>query len=313
MIYNLFLFITGVALLYLASNWLVKGAASLSFSLSIRPIIVGVSIVSFATSAPEFFVSLIAAIKGSIGISIGNVIGSNIMNIAVGIGLSAVLIPFTANKESISFEPVFMIGITLLFWILCVDNLLDRRDGAVLILSLLIFLIYSAVFAKNKKSVPVPAGEKKYIFNLFLITVGIAGLITGANLIVKVSVFIARLAGLSEIFIGASVAAVGTSMPEIATSIAAIRKGEEELSVGTVIGSNIFNICLVMGTIGLINPIRIDPSLNNFDFPTMMFLAALLFVFLRGKSKIGRIKGSILLSVSFAYIAISYFLNNAPK
>mmetsp|Transcript_13669 Transcript_13669/g.6764 ORF Transcript_13669/g.6764 Transcript_13669/m.6764 type:complete len:300 (-) Transcript_13669:440-1339(-) len=286
MTYNIFALLFGITLLCAGSNWLVNGTSALALSFSIRPIIVGLTILAFATSAPEFFVSLIAIAKGSVGVSIGNIIGSNITNITLGIGLSAIVKPLIVDKK---IEILFMIGVSFLFWLLCIDGLLGRLDGYILLICLAAFLIYGLFFAKYKNNYEIKEytiskkKSKRYLVNTFFIISGFMGLLLGSNLIVKSAIFMAKALEFSETFVGLSIVAVGTSLPEIATSIAAVEKNENDLLIGNVVGSNIFNICLVMGTIALLSPLKIEIGLNRFEFPMMIMISILLFIFCKKK------------------------------
>ncbi len=302
----------GLALLYIGSTVLVEGAASTAIMFAIRPVIVGLTIVSLATSAPELLVSLVAAIKGSGGISIGNIIGSNVINITLVLGISALLKPVSVKKQVARIEIPYMILVSLVFWILCLDSDLGRTDGIILLLLLLVFLVYGILTAKdNNKGCPdtpspVRSG-KKILKNGIYIVLGIIMLGVGADFVVTEAIVIANKIGLSQTFIGISVVALGTSLPELATSAVAAARNESDISVGNVVGSNLFNICLVMGTVGMFNPMAINPELHSFQFPFMLFITVLLgSVAFLGRG-VNKKTGTLFIALFFIYIVVSYF------
>ena len=301
--------ISGLFLLYQGSEWIVDSASSLAVSFSIKPIIIGLTIVAFATSAPELLVSLTAAYKGSGGVSIGNIIGSNIINIALVIGCTAILKPIEINKESVRFELPFMIFVSALFWIMCIDGKLGRIDGIILLFILAFFLLYGILNAKANivcQSDIKTNSKKSILKDSFFIILGLIGLALGADLTVKGAIGIATEMGLSELFIGMSIVAMGTSLPELTTSLIAIKKGKNEISLGNVVGSNLFNICMVMGIVGVLNPIPIAKKLNYFEFPAMIFISLMLLIFSKIEYKITKKHGYFFIScfVIFLYVII---------
>jgi cation:H+ antiporter len=312
MLFNSLLLIAGIVLLYFGSEWMVKGSASLALSMMIRPIIIGLTIVAFATSAPELLVSIIAAFKGSSGVSIGNILGSNVANIGLVLGLSATTRPLTIDRKLIKREMPYMALVSTLFWILCADGRVGRIDGLILLGAFLLFMIWSIITAKDTpdKEVVLDAAENRGVFLcMAMILAGTAGLMLGANLMVKSAIYLARTFGMSELFIGLSIVAVGTSLPELATSVVAGIKGEHDISVGNVVGSNIFNICLVIGSVGLLNPMDVETRLNMFEFPAMLILSLVLFVLTGTGRRLGRISG-ILFTISYLfYVGGSYILS----
>ncbi len=302
--------ISGLILLYLGSSLLVEGASSTAFLFAVRPVIVGLTIVSLATSAPELLVSLVAAVKGSGGISIGNILGSNAINIALVLGISAIVKPVAIHGQIIKVEIPYMIGVSVIFWVLCMDSHIGRGDGFILLGLLIVFLAYSLITAKEKTDITVPPAPapqlKRILKNIVFIAGGIVMLAYGANFVVGEAIDIAQKIGLSQTFIGISIVALGTSLPELATSAVAAAKGENDISVGNVIGSNLFNICLVMGTVGLLNPMDLDPELHRFQFPFMIFICLLLGGICWIKRSIGKISGFVFVFVFILYIVVSY-------
>ncbi len=298
----------GVILLYAGSWVLVEGAVSTAAMFAVRPVIIGLTIVSFATSAPELLVSLVAAIKGSGGISIGNIIGSNIINIALVLGVSAVIKPIRIKKQTIKIDIPYMIIISGVFWLLCLDSEIGRKDGIILLGLLLVFLIYGLLTAKdqNRTSKNLRLSPASMVKNIAFIFVGIVMLAYGARFVVQEAIVIATRIGLSQTFIGISVVALGTSLPELATSAVAAARGDSDISVGNVVGSNLFNICLVMGTVGLFNPMHIDADLHYFHFPFMIGISLLLGGLAFRYRQLGKFSGYSFITLFIFYIFISY-------
>jgi len=301
--------ILGLTLLFIGSTLLVEGAASTAIMFAVRPVIVGLTIVAFATSTPELLVSLVAAFKGSGGISIGNILGSNVINIALVLGISAAIKPISIKKQIISIEIPYMIFISFIFWMLCLDSTIGRLDGFILFSLLIIFLIYSIITAKDKNNIIVSDKPSflKISKNLFFIIIGIVMISYGASFVVQEAILLAEKIGLSQTFIGISIVAFGTSLPELATSAVAAAKGESDISVGNVVGSNLFNICLVMGTVGLFNPMAIDKTLHYFQFPFMMFICFVLGLIAYFNQGISKKSGYFFIILFILYILISYF------
>ncbi|MBU1341792.1 MAG: calcium/sodium antiporter [Proteobacteria bacterium] len=303
-----FILILGLILLYIGSSLLVEGAASTAIMFAVRPAIVGLTIVSLATSAPELLVSLVAALKGSGQISIGNILGSNVINIALVLGISAVIKPVVIKQQIIKIEIPYMIFTSLIFWLLCMDSHIGRLDGYILFFLLFVFLVYGVTTAKDKdnKTMMGKLSFPALLKNIFFIVVGIVMLSYGANFVVQEAITIAVKIGLSQTFIGISVVALGTSLPELATSAVAAARGESDISVGNVVGSNLFNICLVMGVVGIFNPMTIDKNLHNFQFPFMLFICFALGLVAYLNQGIGKKTGYAFISLFIVYIIISY-------
>lgn len=304
-----FVLISGLVLLYAGSTLLVEGAASTAVLFAVRPVIIGLTIVSLATSAPELLVSLVAAIKGSQGISIGNILGSNAINISLVLGISALIKPVNIASQIIKIDIPYMICVSLIFWILCFDSYIGHFDGIVLISLLIIFLIYSIRSAKEKngnQTVAEPVRIKTIFKNILFVCAGIIMLSYGANFVVREAIQIAEKIGLTQTFIGISVVALGTSLPELATSAVAASKGQSDISVGNVVGSNLFNICLIMGVVGIFNPMRIDSGLHMFQFPFMALICLVLGGVAYSRQKIEKATGFLFILLFAVYIFISY-------
>lgn len=310
--------VLGLVLLVFAADYLVKGAASIAAGVGISPLIVGLTVVSFGTSAPELAVSLASAFKGQADLAVGNVIGSNIFNVLVVLGLSAVIIPLVVHRQLIRFDVPVMIFLSILLYALSFDGLISRTDGLILFG---LALVYVGILIRKSKQDKDPAvlkelesefglkeGEKvdpQWLKNLFLIAVGMGGLVLGSQLLVNGAVDIARYFGVSELIIGLTIVSVGTSLPEVATSVVAAFKGEKDIAVGNVVGSNIFNIVLVLGLSSVVAPEGIAVSQEAIDFDMLVMLAVALVtvpVFLYGYG-VGRIGGVFFLGFYGAYLA----------
>lgn len=308
MFLNLLILFVGIFLLYYGSNWLVTGASEVALAMAVRPAVVGLTVVALATSAPELLVSLLAAAEGASGVSVGNILGSNVINIALVLGLSALIKPVSINKQLVARELPYTLAATILFWFLCMDGDISRVDGAVLVTILIVFLIYSVATARDINNAGYAQTRKSYMRNGFLITAGLIAIAVGADRVVTSAVFIARSFNFSELFIGISIVAIGTSLPELATSVVAAVKKQSDISVGNIVGSNLFNICLVMGTVGLLNPIQISSGLNRFEFPAMVMITLFLYIFALFSHKINRVHGVFFIICFFIYNVTAYGL-----
>lgn len=308
MLLQISILILGLSMLYAGSWVLVEGSVSTATLFAVRPVIIGLTLVSLATSAPELVVSLVAAVKGSGGISIGNIIGSNVINITLVLGLSATIKPVAIKKQVVKIEIPYMVLISLIFWFLCRDCEISRHDGIILLLLLGVFIFYGIYTAKDKNPAD-PSIKFSYLLvfkNILFVATGIIMLAYGANFVVKEAISIATQIGLSQTFIAISVVALGTSLPELATSAVASSKGQSDISVGNVVGSNLFNICLVMGTVGLFNPMTISSDLHFFQFPYMIFICILLAAIAFYNSNISKFSGIVFIFLFILYIFISY-------
>jgi len=303
------LLVAGLVLLYYGSEFLVRGAASTAILFAVRPVIVGLTVVAFATSAPELLVSLVASVKGSGDISVGNILGSNVINIALVLGLSALIRPIKISGRIARVEMPIMLGVCFLFWIICLDGVIGWGDGVLLLTILMAFLGYSIWTARDKNGDTVrekPSG-KTLLRNGVMILGGLIGLAKGADMVVQSAIIMAREIGLSEAFIGISIVALGTSLPELATSAVAAAQGESDISVGNVVGSNIFNVCMVMGLVGLIQPMTIDKELLTFEFPFMIIIVLFLQAVCWWAKGIGRVMGGFFVLLFILYIVGALF------
>ncbi len=315
--------IIGLVFLVFAADYLVKGAASIAGTLGISPLIVGLTVVSFGTSAPELAVSVASAFKGQADLAVGNVVGSNIFNVLVVLGLSALIIPLVVHQQLIRFDVPVMIFFSLLLYGLSFDGSITRMDGVVLFSMAVGYLFFLLRQSKAEKNVAVLAEyeeefgktteDPKWFRNISFIILGVAGLVIGSDILVRGAVEIAGFFGVSELIIGLTVISAGTSLPEVATSVVAAMKGEKDIAVGNVVGSNIFNIVLVLGVSSVVAPsgIAVTSHAVNFDMVFMVGVAlATLPIFFYGY-RVGRAAGFFFLL--FYCIYIGYLILEATS
>ncbi|WP_078427767.1 calcium/sodium antiporter [Alkalihalobacterium alkalinitrilicum] len=307
------LLIIGFALLIKGADYFVKGASNIATALRISPMLIGLTIVAFGTSSPEATVSMIAAFEENAGVAMGNVIGSNIFNITLVVGLTALINPLKVESDTIRKEIPFTLlaGIALIILISDISlqslsaNILTRSDGLILLLFFTIFLYYIFEVARrsrendsnNNWDQDTPPWKKNLLFTL----VGLAAIILGGDLVVKNATQIAISFGMSETLVGLTIVAIGTSLPELITSITAAVKKESDIALGNIVGSNIFNILFVLGAASVISPIRVESKIF-FDVVLMLFLTVLLLVFSRTKFIVGKREGIILTSAYILYM-----------
>ncbi len=314
LLFSILILLVSMALLYYGAEWLVKGASRLALTLGIPPLVIGLTVVSFGTSAPELLSSLAAVLlHGSGSIAIGNVLGSNIVNIGWILGLSALITPLVIHSDIIRREaPINILVIVLLVGLMW-NGTLSRLEGWILLGTFAGYLILQLYLAKKKGGVDRYAQEltaevtqEKVIGNWrhgLLIVAGIVALGFGARWLVDQAVFIARLAGLSERVIGLTIVAIGTSLPELATTVVAALKKETDLAVGNIIGSNIFNVLLVVGAASSLASLQFDPALLQFDIWFLLGLTTVMLFFLMTQRKLVRWEGGLLLLASLGYTA----------
>lgn len=303
--------ILGLLLLVLGGNWLLKAAVGLSLKLNIPKIVIGMTVVSFATSAPELIVSVKSALDGATGLAVGNVIGSNIANIGLVLGITVILSTIEVERSFYKTDwPVMMIASVLLYFFIAFDNVIQQYEGIILFSMLIVFLIYLLRFQKTAVVDEMPEDDEElplYKIVLFLVIGGL-GLWGGSELLIDGSVSLAKNMGVSDAVIGVTVVSVGTSVPELAASIIAVIKKEKAISLGNLIGSNVFNILAVLGITALITPVEVKPdalSLINNDIYWMLAISFIVLplVFFPKKLRLNWKDGIILLG---AYIFFVY-------
>ncbi len=295
----------GFVLLYFGAEWLVKGASSLALKAGISPLIVGLTVVAFGTSAPELVVSTLSSLRGAGDIAIGNVIGSNIFNIAVILGIASIIAPMKIHKQVLKIDVPVMIVATGLFLLFLSDFKISRGEGAILTAGIVLYLTSSGYIAKKEKQdVELPeCGSFKFHLDIILAIAGITLLILGSHFLVTGAVSLARMWGISEAVIGLTIVATGTSLPELATSIVAGIKKEADIAVGNIIGSNIFNILAILGISSLISPIQ-SKGITSYDLLFTVIAVLLLTLFLFGKKLLRWWHGVMLLSLYGVYLIV---------
>ncbi len=313
------LFVVGLVMLVAGADLLVRGAGRLAVSAGISPLVVGLTVVAFGTSTPELAVSVQAAMNGNGGIAVGNVIGSNICNVLLILGLSAAITPLVVARELIRVDTPLVIAASVLAWVLAMDGVLGFWDGLLLFTGIIIYTVYAIVqsrresravkaeYGKSLDSAPQRPGLKGYVVDVLFIGVGLALLVQGADWLVGGATSMARAFGVEDMLIGLTVVAVGTSLPELATSVLASIKGERDIAVGNVIGSNLFNILAVLGLSGMLAPggVPVASSLISVDFPIMLAVAIACLPILFTEHLIARWEGFVFLGY---YVAYTVFL-----
>lgn len=296
------LLVVGFVMLMKGADWFVEGASQIADRLGIPQLVIGLTIVAMGTSLPEAAVSISAATQGSAEITIGNVVGSNIMNVLVILGLTAVVCVLPVQKSTVRYEIPFMILITaVLAGLGLADNQVSRPEGLILWAFMILYLFYLLRMAKNGTGGEEAGGKKRPIWLLILmVVVGAAMIVFGSDITVDAATAIAKIFGMSERFIGLTIVAFGTSLPELVTSVTAAVKGKTDIAVGNIVGSNIFNILFVVGTTALITPVAYN---SVFLVDSIIAVAAALFLFLcvfRNK-KLGRLGGILMLAAYAGY------------
>lgn len=305
----------GLMLLVWSADRFVDGASSLAFNLGVSPLVIGLTVVGFGTSAPEMMVSGFAAFEGNPSLGVGNALGSNIANVALILGATALLVPLTVHSQLVKREFPILVAATVLVLLLLLDGYLSRVDGVIMLsvlFAIVAWLVYDAL-GRRGDSAQITEGSESEVETgltmkqaLFWFVAGLLVLLASARLLVWGAVEVATAFAVSELVIGLTVVAVGTSLPELAASFSAARKGETDLVLGNVIGSNLFNTLAVMALPGLISPSVVPEAVLGRDYPLMMMLTAFLVVLaLRpgksGRAVIGRVTGGVLLFVFIMY------------
>jgi cation:H+ antiporter len=322
----IFWFVAGLVALVVGADLLVRGASRLALSFGISPLVVGLTIVAFGTSAPEMAVSVNAVLDGKADLSVGNVVGSNIFNVLFILGASAVITPLIVHVQLIRQEVPIMLGASLLLVALALDGVLSMVDGALLFGLVVAYTVFLIVQSRRESAAvraqawpegepaPPDTWDSKLPVQLLLIVAGLGGLVLGSEWLVEASVAFAKTLGVSDLVIGLTIVAAGTSLPEVATSITAAIKGERDIAVGNVVGSNTFNILACLGLSSLVSGstgVPVAPSVLAFDIWVMLAVAlACLPVFVTAR-EIARWEGAVFLLYYTAYVA--YLILAAQK
>lgn len=310
MTFSVFLLIVGLALLVGGGEWLVRGASSIALRLRLSPLVVGLTIVAFGTSAPEMFISVQAALEGSPDLAMGNVIGSNICNLALVLGITAVITPVPVRKDSLRIDWPVTMGASLLLYLVVRDNLISWPEGLLFlgILATYTYLIIRKSRRETKSAeefaeeLDIPAPTASLNKDLLLIGVGTAGLAFGSNWFVDGAQDLAITFGVSERVVGITVLALGTSLPELVTAVIAAMKKQTDIALGNLMGSNIFNILSILGITSVIASIRVNDVIIHSDMIWMLLITFLILPMMLYRRVIQRLEGAILLAIYVYYI-----------
>ena len=316
---NLISFFAGLLMLYYGAGILVRGSSSLAQSLGLKPIVIGLTVVAFGTSAPELVISVVSSVKDKSMIAVGNVIGSNICNIALVLGVASLLHPIQSHPSVSRRDIPIMLGISLYLLLISFNSHIGRFEGLTLISGIILytwFNYYTAIKESRLRSSEkgvylestvegighIPSRPRQILFVL----IGIAGVVIGAEILVDSAVAIMKVFSVSEKFIGLTIVALGTSLPELATSVVAALKREMDISIGNLVGSNVFNILSVLGAASLVRPISIPGGFIEsglfIDYMVMMFISFLPWLMMRKTTIVRRKDGAVLLSCYVAYV-----------
>ena len=301
------LLVVGFVLLVKGADWFVEGAASIADKFGIPQIVIGLTIVAMGTSAPEAAVSISAALKGSAAITIGNVLGSNILNILIILGLTSVIRTIFVQRTTIHYEIPMVIGITVLLAVMGLQNhVVSRLEGVILVGCMVIYMMYLLRLAKrgsiDNEELDEFAKKSSMAKLIFLVIIGVAAIVWGSDIAVNAATAIARIFGMSERFIGLTIVALGTSLPELVTSVTAALKGNCDIAVGNIVGSNLFNIMFVVGITAIITPVVYAPAFK-IDSAVAIGAVVLLWLCVLRKQTLNRLHGIIMLLCYGGYFA----------
>lgn len=306
LILNFLLVGVGLAMLYFGAEWLIRGAISISNKFGVSQLVIGLTVVAFGTSTPELAVSVSSAIQGLSDVALGNVVGSNIVNIGAILGISAIISPIAVSKSTIKKEIPIMIGISFLLLAIILDGKIDFVDGALLVIGIIVFTGYS--YRSSKKDTDIETIQNYQVLqkniiskSTIFIAAGLLLLTVGSFLTVDNAVIIGNSFGISELFMGLTVVAIGTSLPELITSIVAAKKGHADLSVGNIVGSNIFNIMAILGISSLISGITVSEQIL-IDVGIMLTFSLILIPIMRSGFIISRKEGMLLIAGYVGYV-----------
>ena len=304
----------GLVLLLFGAEYLVRGAVSIARHLKVPPMVIGMTIVAYGTTSPELVVSLQAAIEGLPGISIGNVVGSNIANILLILGTSAVIFPVVVHPRDLQRDAAVMMGSALLFTALALSGTIERWQGILMVAALVVFTVYAFVSERRRRHADGPAllaeefkeVPQKTWLALLSVLGGIVAVMAGAKLLVSAAIVTARYFGVGEEVIGLTIVAVGTSLPELATGMVAAYRRHSAVAVGNILGANIYNLLAIIGLVAVVKPLDVPPQILSFDLWFMLAVTFVLLAFLLLRSGISRGVGLMFLITFAAYTALQY-------
>lgn len=302
MLINIVLLVMGLVVVLKGADWLTDGAVNIASRFGVSQMVIGLTIVAMGTSMPELCVSMVSALKGTPDLAVGNVVGSNTLNTLLIVGCSALVAPIMVKRSSVRRDIPFAVLASLLMLIFCLDGGIDRLDAALLFILFAVFMFVTVKYGKNegtetKTTEMAPLGKAT-----LLLVVGLVCLILGSNLFVDNASFIASTLGVSDAVIGLTIVAGGTSLPELATSMVSAKKGNSDIAIGNVIGSNVFNILMIIGVTGLVKPMHIK-GITSLDIIVMLASMLLLWFFCRTTYKVKRWEGAVLAISYIAYLA----------
>lgn len=301
MLINIVLLVMGLVVVLKGADWLTDGAVNIASRFGVSQMVIGLTIVAMGTSMPELCVSMVSALKGTPDLAVGNVVGSNTLNTLLIVGCSALVTPIMVKRSSVRRDIPFAVLASLLMLIFCLDGGIDRLDAALLFILFAVFMFVTVKYGKNEgteaKTTAAPLGKAA-----LLLVVGLVCLILGSNLFVDNASFIASTLGVSDAVIGLTIVAGGTSLPELATSMVSAKKGNSDIAIGNVIGSNVFNILMIIGVTGLVKPMHIK-GITSLDLIVMLASMLLLWFFCRTTYKVKRWEGAVLAISYIAYLA----------
>ena len=316
MLMSVLILLAGFALLYFGGEYLVKGSSSLALQLGVTPLLVGLTVVAFGTSSPEMAVSVKAGLSGVGDVALGNVVGSNIFNILGILGIAALVQPMVVKAQIIQVDSPIMIGVSLLLCFFYRDGMLSRAEGIGLFLGIIVYVIFSIRLARKEKqevkdefAEGIQEDHQPLWVNLLFIGGGLVALVFGGRFFVDGSVAIARSLGVTEAVIGLTIVAIGTSMPELATSLIASMKKEGDIAIGNIVGSNIFNILAILGITAMLQPLAMG-NITWTDMVVMVVTAVVLVPIMRTGFTISRAEGAVMLVAYVGYVV--YLIGQQP-
>lgn len=303
MLIDIVFIVVGVAMVLMGADRLTEGASSLARRMNVPEMIIGLTIVAAGTSAPELFVSLVSALKGTPGLAVGNVVGSNTMNCMLIVGCAAVVAPMTISRSTVKKDIPCSVGASVLLLLLTLNGYLGRTEGIVLLACFVLFMAYTLMQAKKGQAEPVVVEGKKINpwLSVLWVVAGLAMLVVGSNLFVDSASDVALSLGISDGVVGLTVVAGGTSLPELATSVVAARKGQSAIAIGNVIGSNVFNILLILGLTSAICPLQTE-GITAVDMAVMLGSVALVWFFSYTRYTVERWEGALLVGLYLVYL-----------
>ena len=311
MILNVLFILVGIVLVLWGADRLTDGAVAVAEKMKMPQIVIGLTIVAMGTSMPEFCVSLVSALKGTTDLAVGNIVGSNIFNTLLIVGVSAWVAPMTILKSTVRKDIPFALFASVILLVMCLDGNISRLDAGILFVLFLVFMYVTLKGAKTKeddttaKTEPIEDNKKPMAawLSIVWIIVGLACLIGGSNLFVEGATKVAEHIGVSEAVIGLTIVAGGTSLPELATSVVSARKGNSGIAIGNVLGSNVFNILAILGVTGVITPMHLQ-GITMLDLSMMVVSTLLVWLFSFTKYKIARWEGIVLTIVFIGYMVV---------